>query len=86
MHKLLIKCKAFSKMTKEEYSFCYFQVISRQFYLDQKNSALVPLADLLNHSSVSIHYEIYDAENMVFKYSDHFSVEEDIKIDFGQHI
>ena len=81
MHKLLIKCKAFSKMTKEEYSFCYFQVISRQFYLDQKNSALVPLADLLNHSSVSIHYEIYDAENMVFKYSDHFSVEEDIKID-----
>ena len=68
-------------MTKEEYSFCYFQVISRQFYLDQKNSALVPLADLLNHSSVSIHYEIYDAENMVFKYSDHFSVEEDIKID-----
>ena len=81
MHKLISKCKAFSKMTKEEYSFCYFQVISRQFYLDQKNSALVPLADLLNHSSVSIHYEIYDAENMVFKYSDHFTVEEDIKID-----
>ena len=81
MHKLLIKCKAFSKMTKKEYSFCYFQVISRQFYLDQKNSALVPLADLLNHSSVSIHYEIYDGENMVFKYSDHFTIEEDIKID-----
>ena len=81
MHKLLIKCKAFSKMTKQEYSFCYFQVISRQFYLDEKNSALVPLADLLNHSSVSIHYEIYDGENMVFKYSDHFTVEEDIKID-----
>ena len=81
MHKLLIKCKAFSKMTKKEYSFCYFQVISRQFYLDQKNSALVPLADLLNHKSVSIHYEIYDGENMVFKYSDHFTVEEDIKID-----
>ena len=81
MHKLLSKCKAFSKMTKKEYSFCYFQVISRQFYLDQKNSALVPLADLLNHSSVSIHYEIYDAENMVFKYSDHFTVDEDIKID-----
>jgi hypothetical protein len=68
-------------MTKEEYSFCYFQVISRQFYLDQKNSALVPLADLLNHNSVSIHYEIYDGENMVFKYSDHFTIEEDIKID-----
>jgi hypothetical protein len=81
MHQLLIKCKAFSKMTKQEYSFCYFQVISRQFYLDEKNSALVPLADLLNHSSVSIHYEIYDGENMVFKYSDHFTVEEDIKID-----
>ena len=81
MHQLLIKCKAFSKMTKKEYSFCYFQVISRQFYLDQKNSALVPLADLLNHSSVSIHYEIYDGENMVFKYSVHFTVDEDIKID-----
>ena len=81
MYQLLIKCKAFSKMTKEEYSFCYFQVISRQFYLDQKNSALVPLADLLNHNSVSIHYEIYDGENMVFKYSDHFTIEEDIKID-----
>ena len=81
MHKLLIKCKAFSKMTKKEYSFCYFQVISRQFYLDKNNSALVPLADLLNHSFVNIHYEIYDGENMIFKYSEHFTVEEDIKID-----
>ena len=78
MHKLLIKYKSFSKMTKKEYSFCYFQVILRQFYLDQKNSALVPLAYLLNHSYVSIHYEIYDAENMVFKYSYHFTIEEDI--------
>ncbi len=81
IYNLLKKCPAFSKMTKEEYSFCYFQVISRQFYLDKKNSALVPLADLLNHSSVTIHYEIYDGENMVFKYSDHFTVDEDIKID-----
>ena len=81
IYNILIKCKAFSKMTREEYSFCYFQVISRQFYLDKKNSALIPLADLLNHSSVTIHYEIYDSENMVFKYSDHFTVDEDIKID-----
>ena len=81
IYNILIKCKAFEKMTREEYSFCYFQVISRQFYLDKKNSALIPLADLLNHSSVTIHYEIYDSENMVFKYSDHFTVDEDIKID-----
>ena len=81
IYNILIKCKAFEKMTGEEYSFCYFQVISRQFYLDKKNSALIPLADLLNHSSVTIHYEIYDSENMVFKYSDHFTVDEDIKID-----
>ena len=75
------KCKAFANMTREEYSFCYFQVISRQFYLDKNNSALIPLADLLNHNSVTIHYEIYDSENFVFKYSDHFTVDEDIKID-----
>ena len=81
IYNIIIKCKAFEKMTREEYSFCYFQVISRQFYLDKKNSALIPLADLLNHSSVTIHYEIYDSENMVFKYSDHFTVDEDIKID-----
>ena len=81
IYNILIKCKAFEKMTREEYSFCYFQVISRQFYLDKKNSALIPLADLLNHNLVTIHYEIYDSENMVFKYSDHFTVDEDIKID-----
>ena len=81
VYDILIKCKAFSKMKREDYSFCYFQVISRQFYLDKHNSALIPLADLLNHNSVTIHYEIYDGENMVFKYSDHFTVDEDIKID-----
>jgi len=81
VYDILIKCPAFAKMTKEEYSYCYFQVISRQFYLDKNNSALVPLADLLNHSQVTIHYEIYDGENMVFKYSDHFTVDEDVKLD-----
>ena len=81
VYNILIKCPSFSKMTKEEYSYCYFQVISRQFYLDKNNSALIPLADLLNHSHATIHYEIYDSENMVFKYSDHFTVDEDIKLD-----
>ena len=81
VYNILIKCPSFSKMTKEEYSYCYFQVISRQFYLDKNNSALIPLADLLNHSHAIIHYEIYDGENMVFKYSDHFTVDEDIKLD-----
>ena len=40
VYDILIKCKAFSKMKREDYSFCYFQVISRQFYLDKHNSAL----------------------------------------------
>ena len=81
VYNILIQCPTFSKMKKEEYSYCYFQVISRQFYLDKNNSALVPLADLLNHNHATIHYEIYDGENMVFKYSDHFTVDEDIKLD-----
>ena len=81
VYNILIQCPTFSKMTKEEYSYCYFQVISRQFYLDKNNSALVPLADLLNHGHATIHYEVYDGENMVFKYSDHFTVDEDIKLD-----
>ena len=37
IYETLIKCPSFSKMTKEEYSYCYFQVISRQFYLDKNN-------------------------------------------------
>ena len=81
LYKSVIKCEKFSKMTKNDFSYCYFQVVSRQFYLDADNSAMVPLADLLNHSSVKIHYEIYDSENMVFKYTVHFTDESDINID-----
>ena len=81
LYKVIVKCQTFSKMTKKEYSYCYFQVVSRQFYLDADNSAMVPLADLLNHSPVRIHYEIYDSENMVFKYTVHFTDESDINSD-----
>ena len=59
-------------MTKKEFSYFYFQVISRQFYIDDNSSALIPLADLLNHNNVNIRYEIFDSENFIFKYTTHF--------------
>ena len=59
-------------MKRNEFSYFYFQVISRQFYIDDESSALIPLADLLNHNNVNIRYEIYDSENFIFKYTNHF--------------
>ena len=59
-------------MKRNEFSYFYFQVISRQFYIDDESSALIPLADLLNHNNVNIKYEIYDSENFIFKYTNHF--------------
>ena len=40
---------------------------SREFYIDDMTSALVPLAELFNHDTVKTRYEFYDSENMVFK-------------------
>ena len=71
----------FNEITKEEFFFCYSQVISRQFYIDDNTSALIPLADLLNHNNINVHYEFYDSENYVFKYSNHFTITTDIDID-----
>jgi hypothetical protein len=71
----------FNEITKEEFLFCYSQVISRQFYIDDNTSALIPLADLLNHNNIEIHYEIYDSENFVFKFSTNFTISEDADID-----
>ena len=81
LYNLINKSNYFNEMTKNEFFFCYSQVISRQFYIDQKSTALIPLADLLNHSNINIHNEFYDSENYVFKYSTHFSEELDINID-----
>ena len=71
----------FSEITKEEFFFCYSQVISRQFYIDDNTSALIPLADLLNHNNIDIHYEIYDSENYVFKFTKNFTIDADADID-----
>ena len=73
--------KYFNEMTREEFFFCYSQVLSRQFYIDPKSSALIPLADLLNHQNINVHYEIYDSEHYVFKYSTNFTIDTDIRID-----
>ena len=71
----------FDEMTKEEFFFCYSQVVSRQFYIDEECSSLIPLADLLNHRNIDIHYEIYDSDNYIFKYSTKYSLEIDVYID-----
>ena len=71
----------FKEMTKDEFIFCYSQVISRQFYIDEKCAALIPLADLLNHNNIFVHYEFYDSQNYIFKYSTHYSLDLDINID-----
>ena len=75
------KGKNFSEMTREDFLFCYSQVLSRQFYIDHNSAALIPLADLLNHQNISVHYEIYDSENFIFKYSTNYTVDTDILVD-----
>ena len=58
---------------------CYFQVISKKINLNDYNnsSALIPLSDLLyQDDSIKVKYEIYDSENMIFKYT---SIINDIK-------
>ena len=39
------------------------------------------MADLLNHNNINIHYEIYDSENYVFKFSTNFTINADLDID-----
>ena len=75
------KGKYFCEMTKDDFLFCYSQVLSRQFYIDHNSAALIPLADLLNHQSISVHYEIYDSENFIFKYSTNYTVDTDVIVD-----
>lgn len=48
----------------------YFFVISREFYINEESSMLIPLADLLNHNAnVDIKYEFFDSENYVMKFT-----------------
>ena len=73
--------KYFKNISKKNFLFCYSQVVSRQFYIDKNCTALIPLADLLNHNNLMVHYELYDSENYVFKYTDSFTVSSDINKD-----
>ena len=69
--------KYFKNISKKEFLFCYSQVVSRQFFIDKNCTALIPLADLLNHHNLLVHYELYDSENYIFKYTDYFTVSSD---------
>ena len=69
---LIKQCQKFSNMTKKEFENCYFKIISRKIDLKDNNniSILVPFIDLIFHdNSIKLKNEIYDSENMVFKYA-----------------
>ena len=83
LYNLIKQNKYFKEITREEFFFCYSQVISREFYLDDTSTALIPLADSLNHKNIDIHYEIYDSENYVFKNSNNFTLDADCNIDLS---
>lgn len=67
----LIKIEKYRSITPQKFATFFCHVLSRQFYIDDATSALIPCADLLNHDTVKIKYEIYDSENYVFKYTAH---------------
>ena len=81
LYNIIKEGKYFKNITKKEFLFCYSQVVSRQFYIDKHCTALIPLADLLNHNNLMVHYELYDSENYVFKYTDYFTVSTDVSKD-----
>ena len=81
LYNIIKQNKNFSEINKDELFFCYSQVISRQFYIDENTSALIPLADLLNHNNINVHYELYDSQNYVFKNSSDFTTDLDNNID-----
>ena len=72
VYNLIQQCDKFLKLSKKDFLNCYFQVISKKINLNDntKNTILVPLIDLfLQDNSIKLRYEIYDSENMVFKYT-----------------
>lgn len=81
LYNVIKEGKYFKTITRKNFFFCYSQVVSRQFYIDKNCTALIPLADLLNHNNIMVHYELYDSENYVFKYTDSFTVSSDINKD-----
>lgn len=63
----------------ETFMMFYSHVLSRQFYINEDTSALIPMTDALNHSASKIKYEIFDSENFICKYTEHFSHFKNIK-------
>ena len=69
IYELIIQCEKFSDLKKEDFIECYFKIKSRIIELGH-DLALIPLLDLFyNDNSINLKYEIYDSENMVFKYT-----------------
>ena len=83
LYNLIKQCEKFSQISKKEFKNCYFQVISKKIDLNDYNnsSALIPITDLLyQDNSMKVKYEIYDSENMVFKYTSIINDYKDSKI------
>ena len=69
IYELIIQCEKFSDLKKEEFIECYYKIKSKKIELGH-DLALIPLLDLFyNDNSINLKYEIYDSENMVFKYT-----------------
>ena len=69
INELITQCEKFSDLKKEEFIECYFKIKSKKVELND-NLALIPLVDLFySDNSINLKYEIYDSENMVFKYT-----------------
>ena len=69
IYELIIQCNKFSEMKKEEFHECYFKVMARKVEFNNY-CAMIPLLDLFYYdNSINIKYEIYDSENMMFKYT-----------------
>ena len=69
IYELIIQCNKFSEMKKEEFHECYFKVMARKIEFNNY-CAMIPLLDLFYYdNSINIKYEIYDSENMMFKYT-----------------
>ena len=69
IYELITQCEKFSDLKKEEFIECYFKIKSKKIELND-NLVLIPLVDLFySDNSINLKYEIYDSENMVFKYT-----------------
>ena len=79
IYELIKQCKKFSGIKKEEFIECYIKVISRKIKLNN-DYALVPLVDLFySDNSINLKYEIYDSENMIFKYTSNINNKSNLK-------